>query len=36
MMTFLYKEPLELLVNTLNNIKSMEDSNEFIVVIGME
>jgi hypothetical protein len=36
MMTFLYKESLELIINTLKNVAQMNGSHNFIVVIGIE
>lgn len=36
MVTFLYKEPLKLLLRTLNNIKLMEGSSEIIMGIFLE
>lgn len=36
MMTFIYKEPLDLLTKTLDNIKAMEGSQKFTVVVGFE
>ncbi|KAL4481584.1 hypothetical protein ABPG74_007673 [Tetrahymena malaccensis] len=36
MMTFIYKEPIELLINTLENIKDMHGSNQIIVAVGFE
>ncbi|KAL4481580.1 hypothetical protein ABPG74_007669 [Tetrahymena malaccensis] len=36
MMTFIYKEPLELLMNTLENLKEMHGSNQMIVAVGFE
>ena len=36
MMTFIYKEPLQLLTATLDNIKAMAGSEDFIVIVGFE
>ncbi|KAL4486106.1 hypothetical protein ABPG72_012159 [Tetrahymena utriculariae] len=36
MMTFIYKEPIQLLSNTLCNLREMEGSNQFIVAVGFE
>lgn len=36
MMTFIYKEPVQLLANTLENLSQMNRCQELIVVIGFE
>jgi hypothetical protein len=36
MMTFLYKEPIELLIETLKNIQTLNNSDKVALVIGIE
>ena len=36
MMTFIYKEPLDLICGTLLNLSKLEHAQEVIVVIGFE
>ena len=36
MMTFIYKEPLDLISGTLLNLSKLEHAKEVIVVIGFE
>ena len=35
-MTFIYKEPIQLLISTIENIAKMKRSEEIIMLVGFE